>query len=64
MAGWVRNRSDGSVEALVHGPAVEVLITWAQRGPPLARMAGVALSESPDAAPVGTGFGRRETVQA
>lgn len=63
-AGWVRNRSDGSVEALVHGPqvAVEALITWAHHGPPLARVAGVVVSESPEAAPVGKGFEQRETV--
>ena len=40
VVGWVRNRSDGSVEALVHGPQVDVetLITWAHHGPPLARV--------------------------
>ncbi len=64
VAGWVRNRSDGSVEALVHGPqvAVEALIAWAHRGPPLARVAGVVVSESSEAASVGTGFEQCETV--
>ncbi|MGE5386220.1 MAG: acylphosphatase [Betaproteobacteria bacterium] len=35
LAGWVRNRSDGCVEAVVRGPktAVEHLLTWAWRGP-------------------------------
>lgn len=63
VAGWVRNRSGGSVEALVHGPVadVEALITWAHHGPPLARVASVVVSESPEAAPVGTGFEPRET---
>ncbi|HEX5126120.1 MAG TPA: acylphosphatase, partial [Rhodocyclaceae bacterium] len=35
LAGWVRNRSDGSVEAVVHGPqdAVAAMIHWASNGP-------------------------------
>ncbi len=64
VAGWVRNRSDGSVEALMHGPAADVqaLVTWAHHGPPLARVAGVAVSDPPEAAPMGTGFEQRDTV--
>ena len=43
LAGWVRNRSDGTVEALVAGPAdaVEALIGWSRRGPPAARVSHV-----------------------
>lgn len=35
LRGWVRNRHDGSVEALVAGPdiAVEQFIAWAHKGP-------------------------------
>ena len=41
--GWVRNRSDGSVQALVQGApaAVEALVAWARRGPPGSRVSDV-----------------------
>jgi acylphosphatase len=41
----VRNRRDGSVEALVSGPleAVDALLLWAQRGPSMARVDHVVL---------------------
>ena len=42
VAGWVRNRRDGTVEALVQGDAdaVERLVAWCRRGPPAARVDG------------------------
>lgn len=46
--GWVRNRADGSVEAVIQGAPedVEALIARAHRGPPAAAVAGVAVSET------------------
>jgi acylphosphatase len=40
IAGWVRNRGDGSVEAVLQGTqdAVDATIAWARRGPALARV--------------------------
>jgi len=43
--GWVRNRGDGSVEALIEGSAeaVAAIIAWARHGPPGARVVHVAV---------------------
>ncbi len=48
LAGWVRNRRDGHVEALVSGspPAVESMIAWARIGPPAARVSSVDVEEA------------------
>jgi acylphosphatase len=45
VTGWVRNRADGSVEAMVAGTAEQVaaIMNWARRGPPNARVAQVAV---------------------
>lgn len=46
VSGWVRNTADGAVEAVVQGQvsAVEALIAWAHKGPPLARVERVEIS--------------------
>ena len=40
VAGWVRNRSDGAVEAAVHGESADVdaIVRWAHRGPERAQV--------------------------
>lgn len=54
--GWVRNRSDGSVEAVFSGPqeAVRDIVARCRRGPPAARVERVA--EQPELEPVQPGF--------
>jgi len=51
VSGWVRNRGDGSVEALVAGDtaAVEELLRLCRRGPALAQVASIEedLAEAP-----------------
>ncbi|HQR22092.1 MAG TPA: acylphosphatase [Burkholderiaceae bacterium] len=43
LEGWVRNRRDGTVEAVVVGAPerVDLLHAWAQRGPPGAHVIAV-----------------------
>lgn len=59
LDGWVRNRKDGSVEALVSGPtkAVEGFVSAATKGPPGARIAHVDLHNSEP--PAEKGFRRQ-----
>lgn len=61
LVGWVRNRRDGSVEAVAAGDAVDALVARAWRGPMMARVDGVAVSEAAGEA-LPRGFERRETV--
>lgn len=62
LDGWVRNRSDGSVEALVSGPtkAVEIFVTNATRGPQGAKVSAVDLHNSEP--PSEKGFVRRPSL--
>lgn len=50
LSGWVRNRSDSSVEAVFAGPAeaVEAMIAACHRGPPAARVETVTASPDID----------------
>jgi acylphosphatase len=62
LDGWVRNRSDGSVEALVSGPtkAVEAFVSAATRGPQGARVTAVDLHNSEP--PAQKGFQLRDSI--
>ncbi len=48
VSGWVRNRKDGTVEALVQGEdsLVESMIAWAKQGPARATVERVEISEA------------------
>ncbi len=63
LHGWVRNRRDGSVEALFHGPAdaVEEMVARCRLGPPAARVTAVETEEEVREIP-GGGFRILPTV--
>jgi acylphosphatase len=48
VVGWVRNRPDGSVEAVAQGAteAVDALVEWARIGPPQARVERIVQTET------------------
>lgn len=56
VAGWVRNRRDGRVEAVLEGPAdkVAAMVEWCRHGPPAARVD--AVDTEPEPAGALTGF--------
>ena len=62
LAGWVRNRRDGTVEMLVSGPeaAVEAMIERCREGPPAARVDRIDVTDSDEDAP--SGFEARATA--
>jgi acylphosphatase len=49
LSGWVRNRVDGTVEAVVEGEhaAVQAFIAWCHAGPPGARVTDVHVTWEP-----------------
>ncbi|MEA3390403.1 acylphosphatase [Sphingobium sp. CCH11-B1] len=61
LTGWVRNRMDGSVEALAQGAAeaVETFIQRAHDGPPNAEVARIDVTDAP--AEHRHGFDKRST---
>jgi acylphosphatase len=56
LRGWVRNRTDGSVEALISGPesAVDGMLAAFHNGPPAAGVEDVSVVTAED--PGGIGF--------
>jgi acylphosphatase len=49
VSGWIRNRADGSVEAVFEGSeeAVDSLCSWCRHGPPHARVEQVDVRAEP-----------------
>lgn len=49
IKGWVRNRRDGRVEALLEGEAFDIdrMVAWCRQGPPLSHVTDVELFEEP-----------------
>ena len=47
VTGWVRNRRDGSVEAVIQGEpdVVESMTAWTRRGPPSAAVNEVKITD-------------------
>jgi len=47
LAGWVRNRPEGTVEALVEGEEakVDMMIHWFHHGSPMSRVSRVQVTE-------------------
>jgi acylphosphatase len=62
LAGWVRNRRDGTVEAVVQGEerAVERFIALARTGPPAARVERIEVADTEPAAV--SGFEQQATA--
>ena len=48
VTGWVRNRRDGTVEAVIDGPdeAMQAMLAWVRHGPRGAHVASVRLADA------------------
>jgi acylphosphatase len=62
LDGWIRNRTNGTVEIMISGPTrtVEVFVGLCMRGPPGARVANVELHNVET--PPEKGFKRRSSL--
>lgn len=63
LDGWVRNRADGSVEAVIDGPSemIAEMMRLAREGSPASRVEDVRVSEADGTEPL-DGFSRRPTA--
>ncbi|HKY95083.1 MAG TPA: acylphosphatase [Kiloniellales bacterium] len=55
LSGWVRNRQDGRVEAVIAGspPAVSSMLKRLRQGPPSAKVEAIEVSDWQEAVPAG-----------
>ena len=62
LSGWVRNRSDGTVEAMVSGAdaAVQDMLRACTQGPPASTVSGIDIKNEKEAP--SAGFVRRQTL--
>lgn len=62
LAGWIRNRSDGSVEMLVAGSdkAIQEMLGQLTIGPPLAQVTNIDIHKETEPPPLG--FARKPTL--
>jgi acylphosphatase len=62
LNGWVRNRSDGTVEAFVSGPdaSVQDILRACTQGPPAASVTGIDIKNEKEPPP--EGFVRRSSL--
>jgi acylphosphatase len=62
LSGWVRNRSDGSLEMLIAGPdqTIKDMLAAVTQGPPLARVHNIDIHNETELPPAG--FGRKPTL--
>lgn len=61
VSGWVRNRADGTVEAVLAGPdpAVNGMLERMRQGPRAARVADLRVTDAEGPAPAPEGFATR-----
>lgn len=64
LDGWVRNRTDGTVEAVFAGPApvVDRMINNCREGPPAAEVESVVEERIAADPLIGTGFAKKSTA--